>query len=119
VILLLFAGLTAYPDFRLELSLSSHGRRSAIGLTAKPGIPLTAATLPPLHEMMLPDRCPGLAPLFAGWSVAWLLHRAAVDGVAAPGGETTRLTAQMKPANSRATAVTARFLGLPFLTSAR
>lgn len=63
VILLLFAGLTAYPEFRLGLSLSTHGRRSMIGLTAKPGIPLTAATLPPLHEMMLPDRCPGIGSL--------------------------------------------------------
>ena len=117
MILLLFACLTAYPDFRLELSLSSHGRRSAIGLTAKPGIPLTAATLPPLHDDIagpLPRH--RLPAVLIGCSITSLGCHYCARG---SDGETARPTAQMKPANSRAIAVTAMFLGFPFLISAR
>lgn len=118
MILLLFACLTAYPDFRLELSLSSHGRRSAIGLTAKSGILLTAAHAPAIARMMLPDRRPGIGSLLV--DRLRLLHWVALAALAAaPARETARPTAQMKPANSRATAVTARFLGFPFLSNAR
>lgn len=118
MILLLFACLTAYPDFRLELSLSSHGRRSAIGLTAKPGIPLTAATLPPLHDDVagpLPRlRLPAVCS-----TATLLLYCVAIAALAAAAGQTAWPTAQMKPANSRAIAVTATFLGFPFLSNAR
>lgn len=48
--ILLFAG-SRMSVFRLGLSRSEYGRRRDAGLTGRSGIPLAAATLPPLHEM--------------------------------------------------------------------
>src|SRR5229473_2170482 len=91
----------------------------AIGLTARSGIPLAAAPLPPLHEIIFTGPCPGAGSLKIWFARAagslrtsrlTLLQQA--QGIARP-------AAQMKPASSRATAVMATVLSLPLRISAR
>jgi hypothetical protein len=76
------------------------------------------ASSPPLHDM---SRC---RPLPRHWLPerivsAQLLPRKPSYLAAAPGLATWRLIAQMKAESSRATAVTATVLSLPFRVSAR
>jgi hypothetical protein len=76
------------------------------------------AALPPLHEIVLPDLAPASAPWKSCERSAFLLaspvYLAVTRAVV-----TSRLIAQMKPASSRATAVTATVLSLPLRISAR
>src|SRR5882724_10726452 len=92
----------------------------AIGFKGWSGIPLAVAALPPLHEIYLhrtmprrrlPEKLFQRATHSPRKSKPYLATARAVV--------IARLTAQMKPASSRATAVTATVFSLPLLTSAR
>lgn len=117
VILLLSAGLRLSVASSRGCPCLRTGVNLAIGLKRKSGIPLTVATLPPLHDVIFAGRVPRrTAPyddhLLFGPRIA------SYTATARP-RVTSRLTAQMKPANSRATAVMATVLVLPLRVSAR
>jgi hypothetical protein len=76
------------------------------------------ASPPPLHDMS--RRRPAAPAWLPDWIVsAYFLSRKSSYLAAAPGLAIWRLIAQMKAESSRATAVTATVLSLPFRVSAR
>src|SRR5258705_5241789 len=93
----------------------------AIGLKGWWEIPLAVAALPPLHEIRLHRTMPRRRlPEKRFQRAATHSPRKSKPYLAtARAVVIARLTAQMKPASSRATAVTATVFSLPLLTSAR
>ena len=105
-------------EFSSGLSLSPHGVDLAIGFRAPSEFPCRGPP-PPLHEIVFAVPLPRRRLPAIDVERLSLLPRKTRLICRRTAVVTSRLIAQFKAASSRATAVTATFLGLPFLTSAR
>ena len=112
-------GFTACPFFVWGFPGLRSGVDLAVGLKDGSGIPLSWLRSRHCTDVSSPDLCPGTGSLVQVVKVRLPPIGSPPYLVSARAAFAARATAQMKPANSRATAVMATVLGLPLLTSAR